>query len=176
VPGGVRFLFACYGLGTPARSSYAAWIDELYRSQRLRDRDRAAIEAGQLVPGDAPFIADLPRRALANPEGPLAVIGHVDLAWSYSFTTEGQSRFDRLFSTIQLVLGAQLAGFAFEQLTRNCVIASDQLAQLYLQRSEHDRGMAPPVEPRLLARTWMLRQDLRGFVLLGDPAARLRVG
>ena len=175
LPGGVWFLFACYGLGTPARSSYATWIDELYRSQRLRDRDRAAIEAGQLVPGDAPFIADLPRRALANPEGPLAVIGHVDLAWSYSFTTEGQSRFDRLFSTIQLVLGAQLAGFAFEQLTRNCVVASDQLAQLYLQRSEHARGMAPPVEPRLLARTWMLRQDLRGFVLLGDPAARLRL-
>lgn len=176
LPGGVWFLFACYGLGTPARSSYAAWIDDLHRTDRLRDRDRAAIEAGQLGPGEAPFIADLPRRALANPEGPLAVIGHVDLAWSYSFTAEAQSRFDRLFSTIQVILQAQLAGFAFEQLVRNCVIASDQLAQLYLQRAEHDRGLAPAVEPRLLARTWMLRQDLRGFILLGDPASRLRVG
>jgi len=55
------------------------------------------------------------------------------------------------------------------------VIASDQLAQLYLQRRENERGVAPPVEPRLLARTWMLRQDLRGFILLGDPAARLRL-
>lgn len=175
LPGGVWFLFACYGLGTPARSSYASWIEDLHRTERLRDRDRAVIEAGQLGPGEAPFIAELPRRALANPDGPLAVIGHVDLAWSYSFTAEAQSRFDRLFSTIQVVLQAQLAGFAFEQLVRNCVIASDQLAQLYLQRSEHERGLAPPVEPRLLARTWMLRQDLRGFVLLGDPAARLRV-
>lgn len=170
---GVWLMFACYGLGTPARSSYAPWIEDLYRTERLRERDRAVIEAGQLTAAEAPFIADLPRRALANPDGPLAVIGHVDLAWSYSFTAEGQSRFDRLYATVQLILQAQLAGFAFEQLTRNCVIAGDQLAQLYLQRSEHARGVAPAVEPRLLARTWMLRQDLRGFILLGDPAARL---
>lgn len=175
VKDGVWFMFACYGLGTPARSSYSAWIDDLHRLGRLRDRDRAIIQAGELLSGEAPFIADLPRRALANPEGPLAIIGHIDLAWSYGFTHDGQSRFDRLFSTLDMLLQEHVAGLAIEQLVRNCVIASDQLTELYLQRAEHQRGRAPPVAPRLLASTWMLRQDLRGFVMLGDPAARIRL-
>jgi hypothetical protein len=175
IPDGIWMLFACYGAGTPQTSSYRAWIDDLYQFKALSDRDRRIIDKGQLAAGEEAFIAELPKRALANPEGPLAVIGHIDLAWSYGFTYEGQSRFSRFFGMVKVLMQQHLAGFAMEQIVKNCVIASDQLAQMYLQRREHERGLVPPVNPSLLARTWMLRQDLRNFVLLGDPAVRLRI-
>jgi hypothetical protein len=78
----------------------------------------------------------------------------------------GQSRFDRLGSALHVLLHQQLAGYALEQLMRHCSAAATQLADYYATDG---------ADPIGLARTWMLRQDLRGFILLGDPAARLRV-
>ena len=43
------------------------------------------------------------------------------------------------------------------------------------QASEDARalGQRDPTDPVELSHRWMLRNDLRGYVLLGDPAARL---
>ncbi|MEZ4428263.1 MAG: hypothetical protein R3A51_11310 [Nannocystaceae bacterium] len=44
----------------------------------------------------------------------------------------------------------------------------------HLQRDARARGQPDPVDPSRLGRLWMTRNDLRGYVLLGDPAARAR--
>jgi hypothetical protein len=41
------------------------------------------------------------------------------------------------------------------------------------QKDAEDDGKPDPVDPATHAAHWMERNDLRGYVLLGDPAARL---
>jgi len=171
LPNGMWFMLACYGLGTPKVSSYAPWIESLYRRDEKKEQLRQIIEAGQLAAGEQPFVAALPKKALANPQGPLAVIGHVDLAWSYAFKHDSQSRFDRLFFAMRVLLHGRIAGLALEQIAHTYLFVSDQLGELYAQYKARNYG--PDVDSRDLARMWMLRQDLRNYILLGDPAARL---
>ena len=70
VNGMVALLFACFGAGTPDADQF------------LMDLSQAGT-APPLAP--KPFIAALPRRLLAHPNGSaLAVIGHIDRAWGFS--------------------------------------------------------------------------------------------
>ncbi len=71
--GSVIFHFACFGAGTPYWDEYA--IMRLQNKQALAAR---------------PFIAALPNRLLSLPGGgALAVIGHIDRGWSFSFQWSG---------------------------------------------------------------------------------------
>ena len=175
LPDGIWLMFACYGGGTPTTSSFDSFLDELYSQSVISAVMRGIVDQGKLRPTEDPFIAALPMNALANPEGPLAVIAHVDLSWAYSFSHEGRSRFSRYYTAVKVLMQQHLAGFAMEQLTRSCSTSASELAELHLRRREHERGRGPAVDAQLLARTWMARQDLRNFVLLGDPAVRLRL-
>ncbi len=92
LPGGFWFYFACLGAGTPRVSTYCLWMKLLLSSGEVQTESvRLQLEAIQsVIPPDSsvggrPFVAALPQAVLANPEGPIGVIGHVDLAWSYSF-------------------------------------------------------------------------------------------
>ena len=166
VPGGVWFMHACYGAGTPSTSIYAQWIQDLYSSERLKARQLKSITEASLGPTERPFVAQLPKCALANPEGPVAIIAHLDLAWTYGFLHDG----DRLFSSIRIALRGSRVGRAIEQIANKHLSVSDQLAELYAAR----RGQKSS-NPREVAQLWMLRQDLRSYVLLGDPAARVNL-
>ena len=54
--------------------------------------------------------------------------------------------------------------------------ANNELTLLYAQQEEAQRqGRPNPVDLAQRAHLWMLRQDLAGYVLLGDPAVRLPV-
>lgn len=173
LPGGVWFFFACFSAGTPARSTYLPWLQQLQRTSPGLARVLASLPHEE----QRPFIAAQPQAALANPEGPLAVIGHVDLAWSYGFNDEGVGMPSRFFEVLRSLAERHRAGVALHNLLRFASAAGNELALLYKQESVAlAAGHPSPVHEVERASAWMRRQDLAGYMLLGDPAVRLAQG
>lgn len=186
LPGGTWFFFACLGAGTPSSSAYHHWLKELkdvglFRGP-LDDVLRSLPAAGQ-----PPFVARLPQAALANPDGPISIVGHVDLAWTFSFQEyvikDGKkvprnrpSRFQDIFR--ELVEGKRM-GAGYTALQRFFNNTNGDLTTLYDQEARaRSRGLPldeDPAKKMRKATLWMERQDLSAYVLLGDPAARLNV-
>jgi hypothetical protein len=179
VPGGVWLMFACFGAGTPRHSAYHPWLTRLQAAGE-HDEDLAPVLASLPGEGEPPFIAALPQAALANPDGPLAIIGHLDLAWSYGFCDldkmsrgERHRRFHELVAQlvkgrrVGLALGASLVR-ARTQVQTELTIAADDAARAGQEPAD------PQLGPRVrLGHRWMVLQDLAGYVALGDPAARI---
>lgn len=177
LPGGVWMCVACYGAGTPPASAYHAWLALLAEQGGNREQVDAVLRALP-APGDPPFVAALPQALLANPGGPLAVIGHMDLAWTFGFCDpqSKRSRASRMLATQRAILAGGRVGVGLDALMHAYRETNDDLMARYqLQRDALARDQADPVAPRLLGELWMQRNDLRGYVLLGDPAARLAV-
>lgn len=166
-PGGVWFMLACFGAGTPAHSKYRRWLEALVARGEFSGRPEVALQSLP-APGVPPFVAALPKAALAEPQGPLAFVGHVDLAWSYAFREldagQAHNRPQRFVQTLASLLQGDRVGAAFRQLFRYFEQASTELTTL------EEEGVD---DPQRRAHLWMLRNDLAGYVLLGDPAARL---
>jgi hypothetical protein len=170
LPGGVWFSFACFSAGTPSHSSYTHWLRQLPPSD---SNARKALEA--LPPlGEQPFIAALPQAALANPNGPLAVMGHVDLAWTCSFKHKGRSTPSRYIELLKALAGGSRAGVALSTLLQFLNEASSELATSYnMEELERTYGKRSSIDLVDRAWLWMQRQDLANYILLGDPAVRL---
>ena len=154
VHGLVAFLFACYGAGTPA-------VDHF-----LTDRDQAP---GQIA--DRSFVAALPQRLLSHPNGgALAVIGHVERAWGYSIQPPGLG--PRLLPFRNL-LGRVLRGEPVGHATKDF---SDRYVAASLRIQNAIAGTQPnALDEADLATAWIERNDAQNYILLGDPAVRLRV-
>ncbi len=168
LPGGLWFMLACFSAGTPSTSKFERWLRLLERngagSSRPADVLRSLPAADQ-----APFIASIPKAALANPDGPLGFIGHVDLAWTYAFrridgSDKAQSRPARFGELLRAAVEGARIGVAFRELYSAFTQIDSEL--VYRQADPNT-----PAERR--GHLWMLRQDLAGYILLGDPAARL---
>ncbi|MEM9494259.1 MAG: hypothetical protein AAGC55_34255, partial [Myxococcota bacterium] len=178
LPGGVWFMFACFGAGTPVSSAYRHWLELLVRGgQESPEVLETAVDS--LAVGGAPFIAALPKAALASPDGPLAFVGHVDLAWSCSYLDvddpDGRPRRrpGRFMSAVQAVLDGARFGNGLSALSRFLTEVDTELAAL----SDREQAGYGQVSDRAVRRghLWMTRHDLAAYVLLGDPAARLPV-
>jgi hypothetical protein len=171
--GGMWVALACFGAGTPDSSDYLHWLQLLGRDGHVRDdlghvRDSLARER--------PFVAGLPKAALASPDGPLAFIGHVDLAWAYSFLElddRPMPRPGRLMGVIQSLLHGDRAGVALRYLTRFFAEVNTELTALDDGHTRAGRSALGARERLRRGHLWMLRQDLAGWMLLGDPAVRL---
>src|SRR5262249_37299166 len=129
------------------------------------------------APGQRPFVAALPQAALANPAGPLAVIGHVDLAWTYGFSGTrdlSESKKSRIYRPLEVLVRGSRVGVALEALMEMYRGTNDDLSQSYqVEADARAQGRPDSTDRAERAHLWMLRNDLRGYVLLGDPAARL---
>lgn len=154
--GTVAFLFGEYTAGTPQQEDFA------YMRQR---------EPRQLAA--RPFLARLPQRLLGHPQGgALAVIGHVDVNWAYSFMGEGnQPDTSAIFDTVDRLLRGHTVGSAMEPLNQRYNnfynLMAEELFQLTFRSKERD--------DRLLQRMLTQTNDARNYILIGDPGARLPV-
>jgi hypothetical protein len=176
LPGGMWFFTACFGVGTPRESAYHPWLSELRKVDAFRG-DVEAVLANLPGPNERGFLAALPQAALANPAGPLAVIGHIDLAWTYAFTggaNRSESKEARIRILLNMLLRGSRVGVALNKLMDDYREANQALTASYdTQERARIEGRPSPIAPAELAHQWMLRNDLRGYVVLGDPAAQL---
>lgn len=172
MPGGAWFMFACLGAGSPDASAYHHWLSELASVGQFAGRPDVVL-AG--IPRERPFIAAIPKEVLSNPNGPLAFIGHVDLAWTYSFQDLDAGTMGRpakFVSVLRSLLRRDRFGVSFRELYRYLEQTNTELTA----RLDETRRAGAALDAAAVAQQahlWMLRQDLAAYVLLGDPAARL---
>ncbi len=119
-----------------------------------------------------PFVAALPQQLLSHANGPaLAVFGHVERAWGCSIRPRGLSPRVRPFrSLISRIMKGEPVGHATKDLSDRFTSTS---AHLNLLNDPSYTGARPPASE--MAALWVECNDARNYVLLGDPAARLRV-
>jgi hypothetical protein len=176
LPGGLWFNVACFGAATPSRSAFHAWLTQLHGAGAYGQHPHTVLEHLP-KPGERPFLAALPQALLANPRGPLAVIGHSDLTWTISFADVDDlthSREERILSALEVLANGSRAGVAHSVLMEFYRSINDTLMSVYQARADASLYRAPePMTPKSHGLWWMLRNDLRGYLLLGDPAARL---
>ncbi|MCY1040638.1 hypothetical protein OV208_04830 [Corallococcus sp. bb12-1] len=177
VPGGIWFYFACFGAGTPVHSVYAPWLKTLVNAGHKKPDVLEQVDDSRPVDG-RPFIAALPQAALANEQGPLAVIAHLDLAWTHAFqdVLTGQSHVQRLEAVLSGLMVGHRAGPAFHALLQSTSRADARLLLRHKAEAVANAAGTPlPEELVEQAYLWMERQDIASYVLLGDPAVRLVV-
>jgi CHAT domain len=170
LPDGMWFFFACFGGGTPGASAYDPWLLELSAARGLVAPQNLARSSLPRPDEGPPFVAALPQAALANPRGPLAVIAHVDLAWTYSFQGPSGDRAAPFQRVVESLMWGRRAGVAYRELLQALSSADHDLADMY-----GSNDGAAGVDRLTRAELWMRRFDLASYVLLGDPAARLPI-
>jgi hypothetical protein len=166
---------ACFGAGTPETSDYRHWLDTLRRAGHAGSEIEHVLDT---LAHERPFVAAVPKAALADPRGPLAFVGHVDLAWTYSFfdlDDRPRRRPGRITGVIQALLNGHRAGVAASKLMRFFAEVNTELTALQDAQARMGPGAIDDRERARRGHLWMLRQDLAGYVLLGDPAVRLPI-
>jgi len=183
LPGGLWIYFACFGAGTPSHSAYHHWVEMLTQHGMEGMGPMSAMLRG-LDEGGGGFVSGLARAALANPNGPLALLGHLDLAWSYSYEElrvrgdggthriTGSNRSQNFFNLMRKMVAGERVGAACLALGRVIDDVSRELNTHY-DRCQQRGGGTDNADSLTLGNLWMLRQDLLGYALLGDPAVRL---
>lgn len=154
VHGMIHFMFCCYGGGWPEFDTFK------------RDSQGNRI---RLSPG--PMIARLPQAILGRENGVLAVLAHVDAAWSYSYNANGSPQNQSLKDVLVRLMLGQSVGHATDQLNLRWAAATSRLLQGI--ESLKIPGGADSTEQ--VENLWVARNDARNYVVLGDPAVRLRV-
>ena len=164
LPGGIHFFFACFGAGTRQTSDFARYVPTEDARMRLI-----------AVQGKEDFTAYLPKRLLADPQGgALAVVGHVDPAWVHSFespVTKGRRIYPFGFTLARLLRGKPV-GYAVNAFDQKYIDYITDLLNL-IEDMEED-GIVP--DPLELGDLWICRNDAQNYVIVGDPAVRLRFG
>jgi len=163
--GAVVFQFGCHGYGTPATSAYSHWLER----------------KSQLVPGPE-FVAALPRRLLEHPRGPIAYLGHVDLAFLHAFTAgaplepgaQWHARMAPFVRAVDHLVTLDPAGRAMEDMNARYGGFNAMIAAMYddIQRQHHALSR---MQSDLLVENWIMRGDAKNYMLLGDPAVGLRL-
>ena len=168
-PGGLVVQFACFGYGTTDHSSFAAWLGN-----------------PNVIEADEPFVAAIPQRLLANPDGPIAYVGHVDIAVAYGFVdidglpAPGQVH-PRTSPFLSLLTKAivELAplGYAMRGLHERASAIASEITSTFdglEQQGVRVTDLPSDQKARLIDKV-IRRNDAMHFLLFGDPGARVRI-
>lgn len=150
----IAFFVACYGVGTPARDNFSQ--DTIAMPERIAPKA---------------FASRLPQSLLSHPAGgALAVVGHVDRAWTAGFagSEKGEGRAPFL-NALKRLLEGHTVGWALEDLNLLYASLASQQGNLWesWQRREKE------IDGVLFSEIWRLRNDARNYTVFGDPAVRL---
>jgi len=114
-----------------------------------------------------PATARLPQVLLAHKNGgALCALGHIDRAWATTFQSGGGNPQTQSFRDVigRLLLGNRV-GQATDQFNVRWAALATEVDRL--------RGNGS-VSDQTLANTLIARDDARNYIVLGDPAVRLR--
>jgi hypothetical protein len=159
VNGLIAFMFACYSAGTPSIDQFVKDLDHPDRAMRI---------------APSPFVSGLAKRLLGHPNGSaLALLGHVDRAWGCSIraNTVPVAQIGTFRNAIGQVLSGTPVGHAM----------SATFGQRFSVLSTALGSATSPTAPqgahltdRELVLHWIERNDAQNYVVLGDPAVRVR--
>ncbi|MCB9796980.1 MAG: hypothetical protein H6741_30215 [Alphaproteobacteria bacterium] len=173
VQDGLWVAYACFSAGVPGDSDTWHWFKDLHGAAAAK-----RLNSFRPVGGGPGFIGALPKLALANPRGPRALIAHLDFAWELGFRDWAFGEPRKAISSFQQLLSGvargQRVGSAFSTL-RNEVAQVEKNLMVDINREAKAKGDGKPytVNAKRRGYLWLRRQDLSGFVLMGDPAAQL---
>lgn len=143
-------LFGCFSAGMPAEDSFCC------------------VPPRPLGPAT---MAALATRLLTHERGAVAVLGHVDRAWSYSYRWEGIAQPEAFRSVLGALLDGEPVGAAASYLSDRY-----QALALELLRQKEKLLRGQEVETDGFVRAWMSERDARSYLVFGDPAARPALG
>lgn len=157
----IAFFYGCHSMGTPQHDAFP---------QRDLPRARASVCKKRRILAPQPFAARLPQRLLGHPSGgALAVIGHVERTWGYSFLWQGAGCQTQVFEdTLERLLKGYPVGHALEPFALRLGELAEDLTSL-----QEAQSFGEPVDPQELVCLWTAHNDARAYALLGDPAVRL---
>jgi hypothetical protein len=109
---------------------------------------------------------------LSHPRGgAMAALGHVDRAWPTSFSSpRAGSQLQGFRDVIARILRGDRLGLATDQFDVRRAALSYELTDL-----QKDLEFGKHIPDRQMVNLWIARNDARNYVVLGDPAVRLRV-
>jgi hypothetical protein len=154
--GSIIVHLACHSGGTPSWDSFhPPGSEDRRRLTRL------------------PFVAALPQRLLGD-AGALAVVAHVDRAWTTSFdwNPEVDEPDPKVFQDLVLPL---LDGCRIGDATESLGSLYGLLATRVKECWDQDRSRGA-LDPAGNVRLWRATNDIRNFAVFGDPAVRVGGG
>lgn len=160
--GMIAFIFACYSAGTPKYDDF------------VQSGNGSNVQPAQVA--NTSFTASLPQKMLR--QGALAVAGHIERAWSYSFLLPGSGMeppetarqlgvFKDMLSSLTNGYPVGSAKEPFNE--RYAEVASDINSEL-----ERIKFGGTPDDTKLTV-LWTTNHDARNYIVLGDPAVRLPI-
>lgn len=149
----VVFNFACFGGGTPTHDNFDQTV-------------------GSIKPiAEVPFVSALSQHLLRKRDGALAVVSHVDRAWTTSFDWYRDTGQRAVFECVlEELLKGRTVGDSMERFGQ---LTGDLAVRLARKWELRHRGQ--PFDLAHFGRLWVAHNDARNFVVFGDPAVRLAV-
>jgi hypothetical protein len=150
------FHFACYGGGTPDHDTFAGLVPSIVPTY-----------------AEQAFLAALPTRLLSHPEGgALACMGHIDRSFAVSIdSTQTGPRYQFYRNFLYRLMDGEPIGHCAHEFSRAAGELTYQLITFDIGQAKIDM---PGANSQMISK-WIERNDRGAFVVLGDPAARLRV-
>lgn len=148
----IGFFLTSYSAGSSEVDDFKIW--QLGKAPRIAPRE---------------FVAGLPQRLLSHPNGgALGVIGQIGKGWTTSFSFGGNSDISLFQGFLMALFQGHPVGLAMRSFGKRYTELSAELSSLLL-----DREALRQVSRNNVERIQRASQDLRSFILLGDPAVRL---